>query len=370
MDERVVQFRVGAMVLGALIATAILLVMFGKLPQVSKREVRITCDNAAGTTKWTPVRKSGILIGRVAKVDLVHGDRDVEITLDIQKDKTIYKDEDCLIAREMLGDTMIVFVPSDDPSRPHVPIDPDEILTARVADDPTGLKRELASPINTVKNTGKALASASNKLGEAADRVKDILDADAQKNVKSILDDAASSLEVFHSVLGDKENQKQLAEALRELPDTLKRMNKTFAATDDAIEKFTRAKGDDGRTPLDRMISMIETTEATLNKFSMPGKNGEPAPVDQVAAALQDLHQITGKLASIADKVDRGDGTVAKLLNDPDLYLRLDRIAKNVERLTRELRPIVEDAGVLMDKGARHPGVFIRDAVKPGPGIK
>ena len=34
MDERVMQFRVGVMVLATLIITAILLVMFGKLPSL------------------------------------------------------------------------------------------------------------------------------------------------------------------------------------------------------------------------------------------------------------------------------------------------------------------------------------------------
>ena len=47
MDERVMQFRVGVMVLATLIVTAILLVMFGKLPTLIGRT---TPSRSASTT--------------------------------------------------------------------------------------------------------------------------------------------------------------------------------------------------------------------------------------------------------------------------------------------------------------------------------
>ena len=69
MDERVMQFRVGVMFLATLIITGILLVMFGKLPRLHRRNypVQVRFDDAGGVTKDTPVRKSGILIGRVER---------------------------------------------------------------------------------------------------------------------------------------------------------------------------------------------------------------------------------------------------------------------------------------------------------------
>ena len=69
-------------------------------------------------------------------------------------------------------------------------------------------------------------------------------------------------------------------------------------------------------------------------------------------------------------RIDNGDGSLGALLNDRQLYDRLNKAARNIEQVSRELRPIVDDAGVFMDKAARHPGVIIRDAVKPGVGIK
>ena len=71
MDERVMQFRVGVLFLGTLILVAILLVLFGKMPTyVGTYPVRVEFENAAGISKGSPVRKNGMLIGRVA--DLCH----------------------------------------------------------------------------------------------------------------------------------------------------------------------------------------------------------------------------------------------------------------------------------------------------------
>jgi phospholipid/cholesterol/gamma-HCH transport system substrate-binding protein len=371
MDERVVQFRVGVTVLGALIATAILLVLFGKLPTyVSTYRLQVRSDSAGGISKWTPVRKSGILIGRVQDVDLTDEDQRVLITLDIQSDKTVYENEEPVITRDLFGDTAVVFFPTASKRFRHVPVPHGATLQGRVSDDPTGLKRQLQGPIDTVQETGEALTAASKKLGAAAERVENLLNAESEKNVKSILRDAADSLSVIQKVLGKEENQKKLADALIRLPDTLESMNRTFSATDETLRKFTERSGPDNKTAVERMLSTVEMVERTLRKFSEPAEPGQPPPADQIAAAMENIGEITRLLRSVMGRIDRGEGSLGMLLNDRELYYRLNKAAKNVEQLTRELRPIVADAGVFMDKAARHPGGIIRDAVKPGVGVK
>jgi phospholipid/cholesterol/gamma-HCH transport system substrate-binding protein len=370
MDERVVQFRVGAMVLGTLIITAILLVMFGKLPKlIATYPVQVRFDNAGGITKGTPVRKSGILIGRVADVELTDHDERVLVTLEIQSGKTIYQNEEAFVTRDLLGDTALVFMPSLDKRLPHEPVERDAILTGRVSDDPTGLKRALQGPITTVQETGEALTAASKKLGEAAERVEKILNEDAQRDVRDILRDAAKSLKVVQKVLGDEDNQSRLADALSKLPKTLESMNHTFVATDETLRQFTERSGPDRKTAIERMIGTIEMTERTLRKFS-EAEPGQPAPADQIAAAMDNIGEITRLMRSIMERIDNGEGSLGALLKDRELYYRLNKAAKNIEQVSRELRPIVADAGVFMDKAARHPGVIVRDAVKPGAGIK
>jgi len=91
MDERVMQFRVGVVFLATFLITAILLGMFGKLPTMMGRNytLQVRFDYAGGVTKGTPVRKSGVLIGKVSNVRLTDHDSKVLVSIDIQSDKTV-----------------------------------------------------------------------------------------------------------------------------------------------------------------------------------------------------------------------------------------------------------------------------------------
>lgn len=235
MDERVMQFRVGVLFLGTLILVAILLVLFGKMPTlIGGYRVQVSFDNASGVTKDTPVRKSGMLIGRVADLQLTDDDRKVLVTMDIQEGKTIFQDEECTIRRELMGDTAIVVERSPVKGAPHEPINRAIIQPGKTSNDPTGLMKALEDPINKVKNTGDALTAASEKLGAAAERVDNILNDKARDHIQQIIDDTAASMKVIRKGLGDENNQKKLADALNKLPDTLEKMNNTFARTDEA----------------------------------------------------------------------------------------------------------------------------------------
>jgi phospholipid/cholesterol/gamma-HCH transport system substrate-binding protein len=374
MDERVMQFRVGASFLAALIFAGILLVLFGKLPTyIGSYPVKVEFDNAVGISKGSPVRKSGMLIGRVAGVELTHDDRAVLVTLDIQKGKSIFQDEKCSIRRDLMGfgDTAIVVEHTPDEGR-HTPIDVSSIqIGEKTSSDPTGLKKVLQEPIDRVERTGDALTAASKKLGAAADRVREILDTENQNRVNRILDNTDQSLEVIKNALGDKENQQRLADSLRKLPRTIEKMNDTFEDADTALRKFTQSPpGSNKPPPIDRLVSMIDRMEQTLRKFTESSDGNQPPPIDQIAKAVDNINEITELMRNIMSRIDKGEGTLGALLKDRQLYNRLDRAAGNIEQLTRELRPIIDDAGVFMDKAARHPGGIIRDAIKPGPGIK
>jgi phosphoglycerate-specific signal transduction histidine kinase len=53
--------------------------------------------------------------------------------------------------------------------------------------------------------------------------------------------------------------------------------------------------------------------------------------------------------------LNSGNGTVARLIEDEQLYVQLVQTLENVEQLTHRLQPIVEDVRVFTDKIARDP---------------
>ncbi len=179
------------------------------------------------------------------------------------------------------------------------------------------------------------------------------------------------SLKIVQRVLGDEENQAKLAEALQKLPDTLDNMNHTFQATDETLRKFTQRSPSDGKTPIERMVSTIEMTERTLRKFSEPPEPGKPAPADQIANAMDNIGEITSLMRSVIGRIDEGRRIAGGTVERPAVVRPAQPCGQEYwRRSARDSSRSSTTPASFTDKIARHPGVIVRDAVKPGPGIK
>jgi len=115
MEENNQRFSVGVLVLAAGIIGVLLVAYFGAVPAFWVERYRITINfrSAPKVTIDTPVRKNGVLIGRVSNVLLGPGDAGVNVTMELEKKYEIQKSEMPLITSESLitGDAVIQFVP-------------------------------------------------------------------------------------------------------------------------------------------------------------------------------------------------------------------------------------------------------------------
>jgi ABC-type transporter Mla subunit MlaD len=143
MDERVIKFRVGVMVVSTVLIVGILVALFGKLPIWQEYyTIHVLLPEAPGVTRDTPVRKFGILIGRVSEVQFAEDDPrfanrlGAVVTLKIRKDVRIRRNEVCQLTSTILGDAVLTFVPSTSLQQSNViegePLDrPDSTSTTR-----------------------------------------------------------------------------------------------------------------------------------------------------------------------------------------------------------------------------------------------
>jgi phospholipid/cholesterol/gamma-HCH transport system substrate-binding protein len=115
MDERVVEFRVGVMVLVSVVIAGVMVLLFREQGSVLEgtREVQISLDSARGVAAGTPVRKRGILVGRVKRVVLDDENKRVMLTAEIDSGVQIYKDEICRLRTSLMGDAELEIVPRD-----------------------------------------------------------------------------------------------------------------------------------------------------------------------------------------------------------------------------------------------------------------
>ena len=115
MDERVVEFRVGVMVLVSVVIAGVMVLLFREQGSVLEgtREVQISLESARGVAAGTPVRKRGILVGRVKRVVLDDENKRVMLTAEIDSGVQIYKDEICRLRTSLMGDAELEIVPRD-----------------------------------------------------------------------------------------------------------------------------------------------------------------------------------------------------------------------------------------------------------------
>lgn len=107
---------------------------------------------------------------------------------------------------------------------------------------------------------------------------------------------------------------------------------------------------------------------------------------DQIAAnlgnALSHIEGLSADLKVFARRLNSSQGTLARLIDDPAMYGKLNDtldnirlVSGNVELITRRLQPVIDDVRVTADKLARDPvrGSGVRGILSPRPnglGIK
>jgi phospholipid/cholesterol/gamma-HCH transport system substrate-binding protein len=356
MDERVVQFRVGVTVLAALIITGILSLLFGELPGVLRGtyQVYIEFPAAPGVSQDTPVKKSGIRIGKVSKVQFAP-DNQVLVTATIDRGIELYRDEAVRIKSGLLGDTELEFVPGAKRTvAQKIPLAPGDLLAGTVQGDPINSLGNIEGNLNTA---AISLGNAAEEVGKLAKGVNDVLGANREQ-ISKVIGEMDGTLQLFQKsltniddIIGDQQTKAQLKQTVSEMPQLMRETREAVLG----IQK-TVALADDN-------LRNIQTVTKALDE------RGE-GMINDAAQSVQRLDELLGQMNRFSRNLNSKEGSLGQLVNNPELYNNLSQAALNVNKLTRELEPILCNAKVFTDKIARHPGEILRDAASPGPGLK
>jgi hypothetical protein len=69
-----------------------------------------------------------------------------------------------------------------------------------------------------------------------------------------------------------------------------------------------------------------------------------------------------------ASRLNSGNGTIARLVDDQQLYFEVIQTIQNVRLLSQRLQPIADDVRIFTDKIARDPGQLgVRGALQGRP---
>ena len=377
MDENILKFRVGIFVVIAMCILGILIFLNSE-GWVQQYTIYIKPTSAPGVTAGTPIRKNGILIGRVKAVNTE--DDHVLLTLGINRDERIYENEVCSIGAEsILGDAVVEFMPLSVDQRGRV-IGEDHVME-RVAlkrnplefvDMFADLKPELSETLSVVRIGAQAVDEAGQGIRELTDSVQNAFQNDGS-DFKQLLRDfrlmsqkAQVALENFNrifenanEIVGDPELKGQIKSALAELPKIFQEVRVTIADTRETVRSF-------GTIP-DGVNSNLENLEGFTEVLMVEG----PDFLEQISASVKNADELVTQVKAFTSKLgelQKSDNSISKFLNDTEIYDEVRETIANIRETSVKLEPLMNDLRMFGDSLARDPGVLgVRGALDRRP---
>jgi phospholipid/cholesterol/gamma-HCH transport system substrate-binding protein len=409
------QLRIGLMVVAIGAIVVILLIMIGGEQSLvhwlwHKQVFHVYFSEAPGVTRGTPVRKAGIRIGRVRDVQYAEDVDDpnlrdqlqarrkrggVVVTVEIDRNRRIYSDEVCRVRSDsLMGDAVLVFVKgggetdsgengdsnpgehrNPGPQHPPPPEQPPRrvlpagtLLEGTVEPGPVELARQFREEFSTAI---ESVARTSNEIRVFVERVNEFVGtgqdaAPRQEQLGDILETTSSAMKSIkeladnlNQVVGDRQVQGDLKNAVAEFPGAIADMRRTLGQASQTFDK------------MDDTISRLNNSLGNIERFTRDLGEQGPVMIERLERGSENLELLLGQMYAFSQALNSQEGTLGRLIRDPQLYENLNRAVANIEQVSRDLKPVVRDARIFSDKIARHPELLgVRGAMQQSTGTK
>jgi phospholipid/cholesterol/gamma-HCH transport system substrate-binding protein len=303
------QVKIGLLVLLAIgfLAAMVLNLEEGMGLVAGKARFRALVNHTQGLKVGSPVRMNGVDIGNVHKVAIAPNSPQVEITFTVKTEVAPHIREDASVnirALGLLGDKFLEIIPGT-PGKP--PMAPGNVLVGNAELDISSLAMSATVTIEKVnaalEEMQRALVAVTKGQGttgklvndpelyDQSKRVLEKLDRASDKGI-SLLDKVERGEGTVGQLLTDKQLYTRAIQAVKELHELANRLN---------------------------------NQNGTLVKLADP-------------TLYSKLETLTARGEALLNKVERGEGTVGKLVTSDELYARADKLLTEVEAFVAEVK--------------------------------
>ena len=233
MDERIMQFRVGVVVLAVGLIAGFLVLLFGHFPSLTRKTytVYIQFSQSPGVTPETPIKKNGVLIGRVTKVELEDAQRRVRVTGEIYSEFTIWHDEVVRLVVTLLGDADLEVEPANQAGLPRTKVEPGETIAGITASNPlqaiSNMEGDLSAAARSLTTAGDEVAKLSHSVNDVVSGNHDQF-ARVLSKMETTLDTLTKTMTSVDEVVGDPQVRDNLRRSLTELPQTFAELHNSL----------------------------------------------------------------------------------------------------------------------------------------------
>jgi phospholipid/cholesterol/gamma-HCH transport system substrate-binding protein len=262
----------------------------------------------------------------------------------------------------LIGDVTIDMQPGTAPTFLKTGRSPADapVIRGEVAPDPSkaleAATKAFDSAGDTLSSINKAAAGIA-KISESSAKLDDFLTsvAAAGKSVSQAADGIDDLV---------KANETNFQPALADIRAVAAKLNKTLDSDTQAAFK----------TGIDRFSSASARLDAGLAQLDPVFKDlGAPVnhtPSTDVGQAVRRINVLAADLELLTSKLRdgrgglNGEGTMQKLLTQPDLHENLNNVALSANQTLAQLRAVLADLRVFAEKVSRDPGAIGRGALQ------
>ncbi len=382
MSKRNVEFKIGIMVLAVIVVLVFLVIQFGRKSFVGfgeTYEITVRFDKATGINPDTPVYKSGVKIGNVRSVDLVDDTKETYtvVKLAIQKKRSIYTNEFCRINSPFinLNETTLEIVKDKNYPGAITTVKPGELIRGMM---PVDMLQSFGSLEGDLTGAIQNISDAAAKAGSLIESINAVIGTpaeakDKQRRFEEIVELANDTMGAVNQLAGnvndifaDRDFGQNVRKIIKDIPPTLEQVRSSLGN----INSFA----DEARTTMGRVnlsLDKVNTNLDNIGEFTAAlGDNGSEV-VKTMQRAARRMEGMFSDISELVGALRNPDGSLAQLINNPELYESVQATIENVEDLSQTLKPIVYDMRVFSDKIARDPSVLgVRGAISKSPPLK
>jgi len=374
------RFRVGIVVLVALVAVMIGIFMVGRRANLFRKKLpyETRFDSAAGLVPGNPVRLNGVTVGNVLEVKLSPdpADRSVEVIYDVDRrlqSRLRAGTRASIKTLGLLGDKYID-LDGGSASEPEIEVN-GEIKAApgagieKLLEGGGDLLTDLAAIARSLKNIlgrteqGKGFLGAITSESPESERLGNSLNA-TLASLNAILRKVQEGHGLVGKLLIDDKYGRETGEALR---GAIHSVQNVFVRVDEQMRTNTGAipalLGDpEGKKKVYQLVDNLSQAAVSLAAVTKDLEKGNGA----IPLLLRDerfgkeftgnLRRFSQHLDSIGRKLDGGQGTAGKLINDPSVFDAANRLIVGIDesKLLRWLIRNRQRAGIKKQYDEEH----------------
>jgi phospholipid/cholesterol/gamma-HCH transport system substrate-binding protein len=335
------RFRVGIVVLAALVFLMLGVLMVGKRAHLftAKLPYQTQFDSAAGLVPGNPVRLNGVTVGNVLEVNLSPDPADQRVRVIYEVDRKVAPrlrtgTLASIKTIGLLGDKYIE-LSGGLPEEPIVPPD-GEIKAAKVAglDEIFAGGGDLMADLGGIARSLKAILEKMERGGVGQNLNATLL------SLSEVLGKINRGESLAGKLLADRrygeETGRSLSAAVTSLRNVFGKIEKDMASGEGMIPALL--SDPEGKKKVYDLVDKLGATASSLSAATASLNSGQGT----LATLLHNerfskeftgnLQNLSRRLDSIARKLDEGQGTVGKLINDPAIFDAANDLVVGIDR--------------------------------------